>query len=63
MVGSSRLNPEARREVSKSSITRSFTDLSFLLASAFFLSSWMIEWSGFSSKCFLAAMYPEEENM
>merc|ERR1719351_655238 len=33
--GSSRVNPEARRDVSYINITRSFTDLSFLSASAF----------------------------
>lgn len=56
--GSSRLNPDARREVSNNSITKSFTDLSFLSASALSFRDLMMEWSGLISRCFLAAMYP-----
>merc|ERR1711963_1235401 len=57
-VGSSRLKPEARREVSKSRRLRSLTDLSFLSASDLSLRLLMMGWSGLISRCFLAAMYP-----
>uniref|UniRef100_A0A0E0ETC0 Uncharacterized protein n=1 Tax=Oryza meridionalis TaxID=40149 RepID=A0A0E0ETC0_9ORYZ len=56
VLGSSRLKPEVRRAVSKSSITRSFTDLSFLSASARLRSSSMMAFSGsFTDLSFLSA--------
>ncbi|CBI24799.3 unnamed protein product, partial [Vitis vinifera] len=48
-LGSSRLNPEVRREVSKSERTTFFTDLSFLSISVLFLSSSMMGFSGLIS--------------
>merc|ERR1719326_2103281 len=56
-VGSSRLKPEVRREVSKRSQMRSFTVLSDLSAEAFFFSSVMMECFGFTSMVFLETMY------
>lgn len=56
--GSSRLKPEARSDVSNSNMTKSFTDLSFLSASALSFNDLMMEWSGLISRCFLAAIYP-----
>merc|ERR1719326_138828 len=56
-VGSSRLKPEVRREVSKRSQMRSFTVLSDLSAEAFFFSSVMMECLGFTSMVFLETMY------
>merc|ERR1711870_168279 len=56
-VGSSRLKPEVRSDVSKKSQMRSFTVLSDLSAAAFFLSSDMIECFGFTSMVFLDTMY------
>merc|ERR1711990_496935 len=56
-VGSSRLKPEVRSEVSNSSQIRSFTVLSDLSAAAFFLSSDMIECFGLTSMVFLDTMY------
>merc|ERR1712226_933666 len=56
-VGSSRLNPEVSREVSKSNQMRSLTVLSDLSAAAFFFSSVMIECFGFTSMVFLETMY------
>merc|ERR1719277_1939588 len=56
-VGSSRLNPEVSREVSKSNQIKSFTVLSDLSAAAFFLSSDMMECFGFTSMVFLETMY------
>merc|ERR1712217_845108 len=56
-VGSSRLKPDVRSEVSKRSQMRSFTVLSDLSAAAFFLSSDMIECLGFTSIVFLETMY------
>merc|ERR1712123_547244 len=46
------------KPVSKRSITRSLTDLSFLSASALCLRFSMMACSGLISMCFLAAMYP-----
>ena len=48
-VGSSNEKPEVNNDVSKRSQMRSFTVLSDLSAEAFFLSSVMIEWFGFTS--------------
>ena len=56
-VGSSREKPEVRREVSNNSHTKSFTVLSDLSASHFFLSSIMIGCWGFSSIVFFEVMY------
>merc|ERR1711988_1822292 len=56
-VGSSRLKPEVRSEVSKRSQMRSFTVLSDLSAAAFFLSSVMIECFGLISMVFFETMY------
>merc|ERR1711948_123466 len=56
-VGSSRLKPEVRSDVSKSSQIRSLTVLSDLSAAAFFLSSVMMECLGFTSMVFLDTMY------
>merc|ERR1712193_354233 len=56
-VGSSRLKPEVRREVSNKSQIRSFTVLSDLSAAAFFLSSVMMECFGLISMVFLDTMY------
>merc|ERR1719499_184425 len=56
-VGSSRLNPEVRSEVSKRSQIRSLTVLSDLSAAAFFLSSVIMECLGFTSMVFLDTMY------
>merc|ERR1719359_757985 len=56
-VGSSRLNPEVRSEVSNNSQIKSFTVLSDLSADAFFFSSVMIECLGFTSIVFLDTMY------
>ncbi|KAF4389128.1 hypothetical protein F8388_026857 [Cannabis sativa] len=53
VFGSSRLKPDVSRAVSKSRSTKSFTDLSFLSASALFLSSSMIPLSGLISIVFL----------
>eukprot|EP00438_Fugacium_kawagutii_P014461 Skav223508 [mRNA] locus=scaffold1160:206361:207076:+ [translate_table: standard] len=55
-VGSSKLKPEVRSEVSKSSQIKSFTVLSDLSAAAFFLSSTMMECFGFTSMVFLETM-------
>ncbi|RID45917.1 hypothetical protein BRARA_I02611, partial [Brassica rapa] len=49
VFGSSKLNPEVSRAVSKRRSKISFTDLSFLSASALFLSSSMIAFSGLIS--------------
>merc|ERR1712013_546148 len=56
-VGSSRLNPEVRSDVSKRSQIRSLTVLSDLSAAAFFLSSVMMECLGFTSMVFFDTMY------
>mmetsp|Transcript_39143 Transcript_39143/g.85567 ORF Transcript_39143/g.85567 Transcript_39143/m.85567 type:complete len:205 (-) Transcript_39143:429-1043(-) len=56
-VGSSRLKPDVRREVSKRSQIRSFTVLSDLSATAFFFSSDMMECLGFTSMVFFDTMY------
>merc|ERR1719183_2489689 len=56
-VGSSKLQPDVNREVSKSSQMRSFTVLSDLSAEAFFFSSVMIECFGLTSMVFLDTMY------
>ena len=55
-VASSSVKPEVSIAVSKSSETRSLTDLSFLSAETFSLIVLMIEWSGLISRCFLADM-------
>eukprot|EP00438_Fugacium_kawagutii_P011589 Skav217336 [mRNA] locus=scaffold1410:29165:29380:- [translate_table: standard] len=55
-VGSSKLKPEVRSEVSKSSQIKSFTVLSDLSAAAFFFSSTMMECFGFTSIVFLETM-------
>merc|ERR1719206_855708 len=57
VAGSSRLNPEARREVSYSSQMRSFTVLSDWSASAFSRSAVMMEFVGLISIVFLLVMY------
>ena len=57
-LGSSRLNPEVRREVSKSERTTFFTDLSFLSISVLFLSSSMMGFSGLISIVLLLDMQP-----
>merc|ERR1711985_126659 len=51
-VGSSNEKPEVNNDVSKRSQMRSFTVLSDLSAEAFFLSSVMMEWFGFTSMVF-----------
>merc|ERR1712045_385659 len=56
-VGSSRLNPEVSRDVSKRSQIKSFTVLSDLSAAAFFFSSVIIECLGFTSMVFFETMY------
>merc|ERR1712217_326831 len=56
-VGSSRLKPEVRSEVSKRSQIKSLTVLSDLSAAAFFLSSVMIECFGFTTIVFFDTMY------
>merc|ERR1712072_29154 len=56
-VGSSKLKPEVRSEVSKRSQMRSFTVLSDLSAAAFFLSSDIMECLGFTSMLFFDTMY------
>merc|ERR1712187_232732 len=56
-VGSSRLKPDVRREVSNNSQIRSLTVLSDLSAAAFFLSSVMMECLGLISIVFLDTMY------
>ncbi|KAF3589894.1 hypothetical protein F2Q69_00027826 [Brassica cretica] len=56
VFGSSKLNPEVRRAVSKRRSTRSFKDLSFLSASALFLSSSVIAFYGLISIVFLLDM-------
>merc|ERR1712061_982044 len=56
-VGSSKLNPEVNKDVSKSSQIRSFTVLSDLSAAAFFFNSVMIECLGFTSMVFFDTMY------
>merc|ERR1719421_2753419 len=56
-VGSSKLKPEVRREVSKRSQIRSLTVLSDLSAAAFFFSSVMIECFGLISIVFFDTMY------
>merc|ERR1712050_431292 len=56
-VGSSKLKPEVRSEVSKRSQIRSLTVLSDLSAAAFFLSSVIIECFGFTSIVFFDTMY------
>merc|ERR1719352_1377678 len=56
-VGSSRLNPEVRREGSKMSQIRSLTVLSDLSADAFFFNSVMMECLGFTSMVFFETMY------
>merc|ERR1711976_225312 len=56
-VGSSRLKPEVRSEVSKRSQMRSLTVLSDLSAAAFFFSSLMMECFGLTSMVFLETMY------
>merc|ERR1740138_1309760 len=56
-VGSSRLKPDVRSEVSKSNQIRSFTVLSDLSAAAFFFNSDMMECFGFTSMVFLDTMY------
>ncbi|KVE05414.1 hypothetical protein Ccrd_024082 [Cynara cardunculus var. scolymus] len=53
-----KLNPDVNSAVSNSNSTKSFTDLSFLSASALFLNSSMIAFSGFISIVFLLDMYP-----
>ncbi len=54
--GSSRVNPEESKAVSNNRITKSFTALSFLSASAFSLSVSTMGWTGLISRCFLAVM-------
>merc|ERR1711896_124056 len=56
-VGSSNEKPEVNSDVSNRSQMRSFTVLSDLSAEAFFLSSVMIEWFGFTSMVFFDTMY------
>merc|ERR1712151_1371014 len=56
-VGSSRLNPEVRSEVSNRSQIRSFTVLSDLSAAAFFFNSVMMECFGLTSIVFFDTMY------
>merc|ERR1719499_1935385 len=56
-VGSSRLNPEVRSDVSKRSQIRSLTVLSDLSAAAFFFSPLMMECLGFTSIVFLETIY------
>merc|ERR1712007_277170 len=56
-VGSSKLKPEVKSEVSKRSQIRSLTVLSDLSADAFFLSSVMMECLGLTSMVFLDTMY------
>merc|ERR1711988_1652573 len=56
-VGSSRLKPDVRSEVSKSNQIKSFTVLSDLSAAAFFFSSVMMLCFGFTSIVFLDTMY------
>merc|ERR1712048_245259 len=56
-VGSSRLKPEVKSDVSKRSQIKSLTVLSDLSAAAFFLSSLIIECFGFTSIVFLDTMY------
>merc|ERR1711907_169762 len=56
-VGSSRLKPEVRCEVSNRSQIRSLTVLSDLSAAAFFRSSLMMECFGLTSMVFLETMY------
>merc|ERR1712021_69731 len=56
-VGSSKLKPDVRREVSKRSQIRSFTVLSDLSAAVFFFSSAIIECLGLTSMVFLETMY------
>merc|ERR1712019_301781 len=56
-VGSSRLKPDVRREVSNKSQIKSLTVLSDLSAAAFFLSSVMMECFGLISIVFLDTMY------
>merc|ERR1711962_1862503 len=51
-AGSSKVKPELKREVSNKSRTRSFTDLSFLSASALWRRFSMMLWSGLISRCF-----------
>jgi len=56
VLDSSRVKPEVRREVSKSSQMRSLTVLSEVSYSAFFLSSWMMGFLGLISIVFLETM-------
>merc|ERR1719291_112724 len=56
-VGSSRLKPDVRRDVSNRSQIKSLTVLSDLSADAFFLSSDMMECLGLTSMVFLDTMY------
>merc|ERR1711972_785961 len=56
-VGSSRLNPDVSKEVSKRSQIKSFTVLSDLSAAAFFFNSLMMECLGFTSMVFWDTMY------
>merc|ERR1711990_181428 len=56
-VGSSKLKPDVRSDVSNSSQIRSFTVLSDLSADAFSLSSDMIAWFGLISIVFFETMY------
>merc|ERR1711985_74213 len=56
-VGSSNEKPDVSKDVSNKSQMRSFTVLSDLSAEAFFFSSVMIEWFGFTSMVFFDTMY------
>merc|ERR1719506_184132 len=56
-VGSSKEKPDVNKDVSNRSQMRSFTVLSDLSAEAFFLSSVMMEWFGFTSMVFFDTMY------
>merc|ERR1712146_860703 len=56
-VGSSRVNPDVSRDVSKSNQIKSFTVLSDLSAAAFFFNSVMMECLGFTSMVFLDTIY------
>merc|ERR1711957_1012318 len=56
-VGSSRLKPEVKSDVSNKSQIRSLTVLSDLSAAAFFLNSVMMECFGLTSMVFLDTMY------
>merc|ERR1711862_268689 len=56
-VGSSKLKPEVKREVSKRSQIKSLTVLSDLSAAAFLRNSVMMECFGFTSMVFFDTMY------